>query len=96
MFFTSLLVIVILTTPSSYHGIDACGTALLIEGVSPKELTTKPTKHNRAFMDYFTNGPLLASVWVNKHTIYFLSTMHVAEPPTATACTVKNTLIQVS
>ena len=40
-------------------------------------------------MSYGSNGPLLASVCVHKQTIYFLSTMHVAEPPTATTCSVK-------
>ena len=49
----------------------------------------KATKHNHEFMDYHSIGPLLASVWVDKCTVYFLSTMRVAEPPTGTTCTVK-------
>ena len=72
----------------------------LTEWVSPKDLITKATNHNRRFMDYHSNGcgfmdyhskgSLLASVWVDKRTIYFLSIMNVAEPPIGTTCIVND------
>ena len=40
-------------------------------------------------MDFHSNGPLLATIWVDKRSIYFLSTIHVAEPPLGSTCTVK-------
>ena len=52
----------------------------------PKELVTKATVHNRGYYDFRSNGPLLAAVWVDKRSIYFLSTLHIAE---ASAVTVK-------
>ena len=47
---------------------------------------TKATVHNRGYYDFRSNGPLLAAVWVDKRSIYFLSTMHIAE---ASGVTVK-------
>ena len=40
-------------------------------------------------MDFRSNGPLLATIWVDKKSIYFLSTIHVAESPLGPTCTVK-------
>ena len=48
----------------------------------PKELITKATVNNR-FYDYRSSGPLLASVWVDKRSIYFVSTFHSAEAPSS-------------
>ena len=39
-------------------------------------------------MDFRSNGPLLATIWVDKRSIYFLSTIHVAEPPLGSTGTV--------
>ena len=41
-------------------------------------------------MDFLSNGPLLATIWVDKRSIYFLSTIPVAEPPLGSTCTVKS------
>ena len=82
------------TSPSLYlhlynRGINACGTARPNRIGFPKELLTKATNTNRWFMDFRSNGPLLATIWVDKRSIYFLSTIHVAEPPLGSTCTVK-------
>ena len=82
------------TSPSLYlhlynRGISACGTARPNRIGFPKELLTKATKSNRGFVDFLSNGPLLATIWVDKRNIYFLSTIHVAEPPLGSTCTVK-------
>ena len=71
------------TSPSLYlhlynRGITACGTARHWIGF-PKELLTKAKNTNRGFVDFRSNGPLLATIWVDKRIIYFLSTIHVAE-----------------
>ena len=60
-------------------GINACGTCRPNRSHFPPELICKATKHNSGHYDYRSNGPLLACVWVDKRTIYFLSTIHVAE-----------------
>ena len=49
----------------------------------PKELITKATVNNRGFYDYRSSGPLLVSVWVDKRSIYFVSTFHSAETPSS-------------
>ena len=82
------------TSPSLYlhlcnRGINACGTARPNRIGFPKELLTKATNSNRGFVDFRSNGPLLATIWVDKRSIYFLSTIHVAEPPLGSTCTVK-------
>ena len=82
------------TSPSLYlhlynRGINACGTARPNRIGFPKELLTKATNTNRGFVDFLSNGPLLATIWVDKRSIYFLSTIHVAEPPLGSTCTVK-------
>lgn len=82
------------TSPNLYltlynNGINACGTARVNRRAFPKELTTKATKNNRGHYDYRSNGPLLASVWVDKRSIYFVSTIHPAEPPVGSAPSVK-------
>ena len=61
-------------------GINACGTVRSNRRFFPKELITQCTRHNRGFYEYRSNGPLLASVWIDKRTIYFVSTLHPAEP----------------
>ena len=82
------------TSPSLYlhlynRGINACGTAGPNRIGFPKELLTKATNSNSGFVDFRSNGPLLATIWVDKRSIYFLSTIHVAEPPLGSTCTVK-------
>ena len=42
--------------------------------------TRKPQKVDRGYISHRASGPLLASVWVDKRVIYFLTTMHCAEP----------------
>ncbi len=80
------------TSPSLYltlynKGINACGTCRTNRLDFPPELIQKATKQNAGFYDFRSNGPLLACVWIDKRSIYFLSTMHVAE--TAPSPTVK-------
>ena len=82
------------TSPSLYlhlynRGINACGTARPNRIGFPKELLTKATNSNHGFVDFLSNYPLLATIWVDKRSIYFLSTIHVAEPPLGSTCTVK-------
>ena len=47
------------------RGVNACGT--------------KATVQNRGYYDFRSNGPLLAAVWVDKWSIYFLFIMHISE-----------------
>ena len=82
------------TSPSLYlhlynRGINACGTVRPNRIGFPKELLTKATNTNCGFVDFLSNGSLLATIWVDKRSIYFLSTIHVAEPPLGSTCTVK-------
>ena len=72
------------TSPSLYltlysRGVNACGTVRPNRKGFPQDLVTKATIHNRSYYNYRSSGPLLATVWVDKRSIYFLSTMHVAE-----------------
>ena len=81
------------TSPLLYNhlynrGINACGTARVNRRHFPKELETVCTRVNRGYYDYLSSGPLLACVWVEKRTIYFLSTLHIAEAPIGNPCTV--------
>ncbi len=69
------------------RGINACGTAHTNRRFFPKSLVTHSTAENRGDYKFLCNGPLLSCSWVDKRTMYFLSTMHVAE--TSTPCTVK-------
>ena len=66
----------------SNRGINACGTVCVNRKQFPKELITIATVNNR-FYDYRSSGPLLASVWVDKRSIYFVSTFHSAEAPSS-------------
>ena len=73
------------TSPSLFHhlynrGIYACGTASSNRKYFPSDLVTRATASNRGHYDYRSNGSLLAAVWVDKRTIYFVSTIHPAEP----------------
>ena len=77
------------TSPTLFHhlynrGINACGTARAGRKHFPQELATRATTSNRGHYDYRSNGELLATVWVDKRTIYFLSTIHPAESPDGT------------
>ena len=44
-----------------------------------KELCIKATGSSRGTYQYLSNGPLLACSWVDKRTLYFISTMHVGK-----------------
>ena len=77
------------TSPSLYmtlykNGVNACGTVRSSRKGFPQELLTKATASNRSFYDFRSSGPLLAAVWIDKRSIYFLSTMHIAEAPGVT------------
>ena len=73
------------TSPLLYYrlyrkqGINACGTARSNRIGFPKELCIKATESNRGMYQFLSNGPLLACSWIDKRTLYFLSTMHVGE-----------------
>ena len=71
------------------RGINVCGTACPNRIGFPKELLTKATISNRGFVDFRSSCPLLATIWVDKRSIYILSTIHVAEPQLRSTCTVK-------
>ena len=80
------------TSPILYNhlynrGINACGTVRCDRKEYPKDLITPYSKALKGYFDYRSNGPLLACVWLEKRSVYFLSSIHVAEssPP----CTVK-------
>ena len=84
------------TSPLLYNhlyncGINACGTARINRKFFPKELVIQPTIGNRGSYKFLSDGPLLACAWVDKRAIYFLSTIHVAEPPSGKPCVVKRT-----
>ena len=49
-----------------------------IEKNFPKELITKATVHNRGKYDYRCNGCLLTLIWVDKRSIYMITTIHPA------------------
>ena len=85
-----------------YNGIETPGIARVMSLVRfeqlscrsnrkgfPKDLVTKATKQNRGHYDYRSTGPLVASAWVDKRSIYFLSTLHVGELPSGRTCVVK-------
>ena len=59
-------------------GIGACGTARSNRKNFPKELITKATVHNRGKYDYRCNGCLLGLIWVDKRSIYMITTIHPA------------------
>ena len=52
-----------------------------IEKNFPKELITKATVHNRGKYDYRCNGCLLTLIWVDKRSIYMITTIHPAGVP---------------
>ncbi len=39
----------------------------------------KPNESNRGTYLYLSNGPLFTCSWVDKRTLFFLSTLHVGE-----------------
>ena len=59
-------------------GIGACGTARSNRKHFPKDLITKATVSNRGNYDYRFNGSLLALIWVDKRSIYMITTIHPA------------------
>ena len=61
------------------RGINACGTVRVNRQHFPQDLVTKSSTSNRGFYDYRSNGSLLAVIWIDKRSIYFLSTFHRAE-----------------
>ena len=69
------------SSPNLYFtlaGIGACGTARSNRKNFPKELITKATVHNRGKYDYRCNGCLLALIWVDKRSIYMITSIHPA------------------
>ena len=63
-------------------GIGACGTARPNRKNFPKELITKARVSNRGKYDYLSNGVILAIVWVDKRSIYLITTMHACSNST--------------
>ena len=64
------------TSPTLYqhlykHGINACGTCSSSRRGFPKDIVLKPTELNRGKFQFRSNGPLLATSWVDKRTINF-------------------------
>ena len=68
------------------RGINACGTVRMNRLNFPKVLLTKATVNNRGFYDYRANGSLLAAVWVDKRSVYFVSTFHSVETSQQPLC----------
>ncbi len=84
------------TSPTLYQYIydtlqvTACGTCRPNRvGFPIDELKVKATKHNRGHCDYLSKGPLVACSWVDKRSIYFVTTVHVGELPSGGSVTVK-------
>ena len=80
------------TSPTLYlqlynRGIHACGTCRPNRAGFPKELVKKATNSNCGYTDFHSNGPVLASIWVDKMSLYMLSTIYVAE--LSSPCTLK-------
>ena len=73
------------TSPLLYYrlykrqGINACGTVRPNRLGFPSQLVIKATGTNRGTYQYLSNGPLLACSWVDKRSLYFLTTMHIGE-----------------
>ena len=61
------------------HGINACGTVRPQRVGLPSALIIKATEVNRGLYQYLINGPFLACSFVDKRSMYFLSTMHIRE-----------------
>ena len=59
-------------------GIGCCGTVLYNTKHFPKEIVTKATCHNRGKYDYSSIGSFLAIVWIDKRSLYMLTTVHEA------------------
>ena len=73
------------TSPRLYKalyekGYNCCGTIRTHRKDFPSDLViTKNMKVSRGYIDYRSNGPLLAVAWYDRRNVYFLSTMHRAE-----------------
>ena len=73
------------TSPRLYKalyekGYNWCGTVRTHTKDFPSDLViTKNMKVSREYIDYRSNGPLLAVAWYDRRNVYFLSTMHRAE-----------------
>jgi len=81
------------------HGVSACGTVRPQRLGFPSELIVKASEANRGLYEYRSNGPLLACSWVDKRSLYFLSTMHVGERvgnPTVKSRQADGTLADIS
>ena len=61
------------------QGINACGTVRPNRLGFPSQLVIKATGTNRGTYQYLSNGPLLACSWVDKRSLYLLTTMHIGE-----------------
>ena len=73
------------TSPLLYYrlyklqGINACGTVRPQRVGLPSALIIKATEVNRGLYQYLSNGPFLTFSFVDKMSMYFLSTMHIRE-----------------
>ncbi len=84
------------TSPTLYqhlyekYSVNACGTCRPSRvGFPTDELYVKATKYNRGTVDYLSKGPLLACSWVDKRSIYLITTIHVGEQESGDPVTVK-------
>ena len=59
-------------------GINACGTARSNRKYYPKDLVVDK-KVAMGYLDYRSNGPIVATVWKDKRIIHFLTTIHMAK-----------------
>lgn len=60
-------------------GVNACGVVYPSRAYFPEEIIAKPCPHKVKFVDYRCNGPIISIAWVNRISLYFLSTFHTAE-----------------
>ncbi len=58
-------------------GVNACGTARHNRKFYPKDLVVHKNVE-MGYLDYRSNGPILATVWKDKRVIHFLTTIHMA------------------
>ncbi len=70
------------------NGVNACGSARKARKYYPPELDVSNSSVESGYYDYRSSEPLLACVWKDKHIIYFLSTIHVAD------CTKESTVMR--
>ena len=58
-------------------GYNCCGTVRKGHKEFPEDKII--TKVSRGYMEYRSNGQLIVVAWFDRHSVYFLSTMHRAE-----------------